>query len=49
MFHIYVPDVFKTFDIAIKNGCEIIERPINKRGDSDTKGPFMISPVTIGQ
>ncbi len=29
MLHIYVPDVFKTFDIAIKNGSEIIEKPIN--------------------
>lgn len=40
MLHIYVPDVFKTFDIAIKNGCEIIEKPINKNGDPDTRGSF---------
>ena len=40
MLHIYVPDVFKTFDIAIKNGCEIIEKPINKDGDPDTRGSF---------
>lgn len=40
MLHIYVPDVFKTFDKAIKNGCEIIEKPINKPGDPDTRGSF---------
>jgi len=40
MLHIYVPDVFKTFDKAIKNGCEIIEKPINKKGDPDTRGSF---------
>ncbi|EOR95355.1 Glyoxalase/bleomycin resistance protein/dioxygenase [Arcticibacter svalbardensis MN12-7] len=40
MLHIYVPDVFKTFDLAIKNGCEIIERPLNKEGDPDTRGSF---------
>ncbi len=40
MLHIYVPDVFKTFEIAIQNGCEIIERPINKPGDTDTRGSF---------
>lgn len=40
MLYIYVPDVFKTFDTAIKNGCIIIERPINKKGDPDTRGSF---------
>ncbi|NJK97220.1 MAG: VOC family protein [Bacteroidales bacterium] len=40
MLHIYVPDVFKTFDKAIENGCEIIEKPINKQGDPDTRGSF---------
>lgn len=40
MLHIYVPDVFKIFDKAIENGCEIIEKPINKKGDSDTRGSF---------
>lgn len=40
MLHIYVPDVFKTFDKAIENGCEIIERPINKQSDADTRGSF---------
>ena len=40
MLHIYVPDVFKTFDRAIENGCEMIERPINKPGDPDTRGSF---------
>jgi PhnB protein len=40
MLHIYVPDVFKTFDKAIKNGCVIIEEPVNKQGDPDTRGSF---------
>lgn len=40
MLHMYVPDVFKTFDKAIENGCEIIEKPINKQGDPDTRGSF---------
>ena len=40
MLHIYVPDVFKTFDLAIKNDCEIIEKPVNKDGDPDTRGSF---------
>lgn len=40
MLHMYVPDVFKTFETAIENGCEIIERPVNKPGDPDTRGSF---------
>ena len=40
MLHLYVHDVFKTFDMAIENGCTIIERPVNKPGDPDTRGSF---------
>ncbi len=40
MLHIYVPNVFETFDKAIETGCEIIEKPINKQGDPDTRGAF---------
>ena len=40
MLHVYVSDVFKTFDKAIENGCDIIEKPINKPGDPDTRGSF---------
>ena len=40
MLHFYVPDIFKTFDKAIENGCEIIEKPMNKNGDPDTRGSF---------
>jgi len=40
MLHVYVPDVFKTFDTAIENGYTIIERPVNKPGDPDTRGSF---------
>lgn len=40
MLHIYVPDVFQTFGMAVSQGCEIIEKPINKPGDPDTRGAF---------
>lgn len=40
MLHIYVSDVYKTFDKAIQNGCVEIEKPINKQGDPDTRGSF---------
>lgn len=40
MLHCYVPDVFKTFDLAINNGCEIIEFPLKKEGDLDIRGSF---------
>ena len=41
MLHIYVADVLKTFKVAVNNGCKIIEHPINKQGDPDTRGAFM--------
>jgi PhnB protein len=40
MLHIYVPDVFRTFDKAVESGCEIIEKPVNRQGDPDTRGSF---------
>ncbi|GAB4395272.1 MAG: VOC family protein [Microscillaceae bacterium] len=40
MLHIYVPDVFATFNKAIENGCEIIEAPKNQPDDPDTRGAF---------
>ena len=40
MLHLYVPDVFDVFERAIANGCEIIERPINKQNDPDMRGSF---------
>ncbi len=40
MLHIYVPAVFKTFDKAIENGFVLIEKPVNKQGDPDTRGSF---------
>jgi PhnB protein len=40
MLHIYVSDVFKTFENVIENGCEVIEKPVNKEGDPDTRGSF---------
>ena len=40
VLHMYVPDVFVTFNLAIERGCEIIERPTNKPGDPDIRGSF---------
>lgn len=40
MLHMYVPNVFETMDKALDLGCELIEQPINKEGDSDTRGSF---------
>ena len=39
VLHYYVQDVFKTFELAIKNGCEVIEQP-KKGDDGDTRGGF---------
>lgn len=41
MLHFYVPDVHKTFALAIEHGCLSIEEPVNKEGDPDTRGSFM--------
>lgn len=40
MLHVYVVDVFKTFETAIQSGCEMIEQPVNKPGDPDTRASF---------
>ena len=40
ILHVYVQDVMKTFGRAIENGCEEIEKPVNKPGDPDTRGSF---------
>ncbi|WP_057938436.1 VOC family protein [Algoriphagus resistens] len=40
MLHMYVPDVLGTFQKAIKKGCKLIEKPVNKADDPDTRGSF---------
>jgi len=40
LLHVYVRDVHDTFKKAIDLGCEVIERPVNKEGDPDTRGSF---------
>lgn len=40
MLHIYVPDVFKTYQKAMESGCEPIASPVNQAGDPDTRGSF---------
>ena len=40
LLHVYVPDVDKTFDKAIKYGCTSIERPQNKEGEGNKRGSF---------
>ena len=41
MLHVYVPDVLKTFDVAIENGCMLLERPTTQDDNPDTRGAFM--------
>lgn len=41
MIHLYVPDVFETFNLAVGKGCKILEQPVNKPGDPDTRGAFL--------
>ena len=41
MFHVYVADVYKIFEVAIQNGCEIIEKPVQKSNDEDVRGGFL--------
>ncbi len=38
--HIYVQDVDSVFKKAIDSGCESVEQPIQKEGDSDKRGTF---------
>ena len=40
MLHMYVPDVISTYNKAIANGCQEIEKPVNKNGDPDKRGSF---------
>ncbi len=40
MLHLYVPDVFTTYKLAIANGCIAISEPVNQGGDPDTRGSF---------
>ena len=40
ILHMYVPDVFKTFEKAVAAGCEVIEKPIKKEDDQDIRGSF---------
>ncbi|MFN8255716.1 MAG: VOC family protein [Bacteroidales bacterium] len=38
--HIYVQDVDAVFDKAVRYGCEVVERPVQKDGDHDRRGTF---------
>jgi uncharacterized glyoxalase superfamily protein PhnB len=38
LLHVYVPDVKETFKKAIRLGCEVVEEPVNKKGDPDMRG-----------
>lgn len=40
LVHVYVPDVQETFKKAIQEGCEVIEKPVQKKGDPDMRGMF---------
>lgn len=40
VLHVYVPNVDKTFEKAIKAGCEIVEQPKQQEGDPDRRATF---------
>lgn len=40
LLHVYVPDVHSTFKKATDAGCQVVEQPINREGDPDTRGMF---------
>lgn len=40
VIHVYVSDVDKIFDRAIKAGCQIIEKPTQRDNDPDRRGSF---------
>lgn len=40
VIHVYVSDVDKTFQKAIKAGCEIVEEPKERDGDPDRRATF---------
>ena len=40
VIHVYVPDVDKTFEKAVRAGCEIIEKPKQQENDPDRRGTF---------
>lgn len=41
LMHVYVPDVDKTFALAMELGCKPIEQPKERKGDPDRRGTFM--------
>jgi PhnB protein len=40
LLHVYVPDVDRVFDAALRAGCTSVEVPTNKEGDPDRRGTF---------
>ncbi|MGK2864694.1 MAG: VOC family protein [Chitinophagaceae bacterium] len=40
VMHVYFPNVDKTFDKAIKAGCEIVEQPKERDDDPDRRATF---------
>lgn len=40
VIHVYVPDVIKTFNLAIEAGCDVIQMPKESDSDTDTRGTF---------
>lgn len=40
LLHVYVPDVYKTYQRAIDYGCEGLKPPQNEEGDPDIRGMF---------
>jgi PhnB protein len=41
VMHVYVPNVDKIFQKAIKSGCEVFEEPKESEGDPDRRATFI--------
>lgn len=40
LIHVYVPDVDKTFSRAKNAGCNVLQEPMEREGDSDRRATF---------
>lgn len=41
ILHVYVPDVFHTFQRAADQGCKMLDQPAHRPGEPNIRGSFM--------
>ena len=41
MLHLYVPDSTATYQLALQEGCQGLQAPVNHKGDPDKRGNFL--------